>query len=130
MSNTSEPPSRDLAVAWAAIALLLCAWAARLPNEPLERPRCDGPCQTGLEAPARLLFGEPLELNRVSAADLEVLPGLGPARAAAIVAERERRAFERVDDLRAVPGIGPRTVAGLAGWVTVEAPRAMPAPDG
>jgi len=131
MSNEAEARSRDLAVIWAAIVVLLCGWGIRLENHPPEPWRCDGVCDTAsLDAPARLLFGEPLDLNRASAADLEVLPGIGPARAAAIVAERERGDFESVNDLRAVPGIGPRTVAGLAGWVAVRSPRAMPAPDG
>jgi competence ComEA-like helix-hairpin-helix protein len=131
MFDEAEARSRDLAVVWAAIALLLCGWGLRLLSDPPTPSRCDGPCDTsGLDAPARLLFGEPLDLNRASAADLEVLPGIGPARAGAIVAERERRAFESVDDLRAVSGVGPRTVAGLAGWVTVRAVRAMPAPGG
>jgi competence ComEA-like helix-hairpin-helix protein len=131
MSHARESHSRDLAVVWAAILLLVAGWALRLPREPVERTRCERPCDIrDLEAPARLLFGEPLDLNRASAADLDVLPGIGPARAAAIVAERERRPFGTVDDLRAVPGIGPRTVAGLTGWVTVGTPRAIRGPDG
>ena len=67
-----------------------------------------------------------MDLNRASAESLDVLPGIGPARAAAITSERARRPFRRVEDLRAVHGIGPRTIAGLEGWVTV----ASVPPDG
>ena len=73
-----------------------------------------------LRGPARLLFGETLDLNHADAAALEVLPHIGPGRAAAIVAARQHRHFTSVNDLARVPGIGPRTVAGLAGWASVE----------
>ncbi len=82
---------------------------------------CDA-AQIGLpsvRAPVRLLFGEGLDLNRASAHSLEVLPGIGPRRAAAIVTERRVGRFESVEGLQRVPGIGPRTVARLAGWVVV-----------
>lgn len=68
---------------------------------------------------AGLLFGAPLDLNRASADGLEALPGIGPARAAAIVAERSRRPFERVSDLQRVHGIGPRSVQAIDGLVRV-----------
>ncbi|GIU88433.1 MAG: hypothetical protein KatS3mg009_2948 [Acidimicrobiia bacterium] len=62
----------------------------------------------------------PLNLNTATAAQLEELPGIGPALAAAIVAERERRGgFARVEDLRAVRGIGEQRFADLRGLVTV-----------
>lgn len=73
-----------------------------------------------LRGPVRLLFGQRLDLNRASARTLEVLPGIGPRRAAAIVDARSKRLFERVSDLRRISGIGPRTIAGLAGRVQVE----------
>ncbi len=72
-----------------------------------------------LRGPVRLLFGQTLDLNRASARSLEVLPGIGPRRAAAIVLERQTRRFDSVEGLSRVPGIGPRTVARLAGWVAV-----------
>ena len=72
-----------------------------------------------VRGPAQLLFGRRLDLNRADAASLQVLPNVGPSRAAAIVAERSRRPFRDVADLTRVRGIGPRTVAGLADWVEV-----------
>ena len=73
-----------------------------------------------LRGPARLLFGLRLDPNRASAKSLEALPGIGPRRAAAIVAARSRGPFRSLSELQRVPGIGPRTVEGLAGWAEVE----------
>ena len=50
----------------------------------------------------------PIDLNRATSIELERLPGVGPAVAAGIVAERERSGpFVSVDDLLRVRGIGP-----------------------
>jgi competence protein ComEA len=68
-----------------------------------------------LRGPARLLFGMQLDLNREDARALEALPGIGAARAGAIVRERERRPFRGLDDLERVRGIGPATRRALAG---------------
>ena len=55
-----------------------------------------------------------VNVNTASTADLESLPGIGPSKAAAIVAYRtENGAFGSVDALQAVPGIGPKTVESL-----------------
>lgn len=62
----------------------------------------------------------PIDVNRATAEQLDALPGVGPATAAAIVAERERNGpFGSVDDLERVPGIGPAKLAALRDLVTV-----------
>ena len=62
----------------------------------------------------------PVDLNTATAADLETLPGVGPATAAAIVDDRTRNGpFASVDDLDRVPGIGPAKLAALRDQVTV-----------
>lgn len=61
----------------------------------------------------------PLDLNSATAAELEALPGVGPATAAAIVDDRDRNGpFASVDDLDRVPGIGPAKLAALRELVT------------
>ncbi|MCP4039183.1 MAG: hypothetical protein GY944_14420 [bacterium] len=70
-----------------------------------------------LRGPARLLFGLALDLNRADARTLEVLPRIGPTRAAAIVRARSQARFTSPADLQRVSGIGPRTVEGLVGQV-------------
>lgn len=62
----------------------------------------------------------PVDVNRAGAAELEALPGVGPATAAAIVDDRERNGpFASVDDLDRVSGIGPAKLAALRDLVTV-----------
>ncbi len=62
----------------------------------------------------------PIDVNRATAAQLEILPGVGPATAAAIVDDRERNGpFASVDDLDRVPGIGPAKLAAIRELVTV-----------
>jgi len=61
---------------------------------------------------ARAALGLPRALNSASAEVLERVPGIGPMRASAIVAERERGgAFASLEALsQRVPGIGPKTI--------------------
>ncbi len=74
-------------------------------------PDADAP---SLRGPARLLYGLPLDPNRADRNTLEVLPGIGPSRAEAILRERARAPFAREDDLLRVPGIGPVTLSRIA----------------
>ncbi|MBM4396315.1 MAG: helix-hairpin-helix domain-containing protein [Deltaproteobacteria bacterium] len=69
-------------------------------------------------AAARLAAGPPPERPRVavnlaSEEELCSLPGIGPKRAAQIVAARERRPFRSAADLRRIRGIGPKGVRRL-----------------
>jgi competence protein ComEA len=74
----------------------------------------------GVDAPGVTATSGPVDLNRATVAELDGLPGVGPATAAAIVEHRERAGpFASVDDLEDVPGIGPAKLAALAGLVTV-----------
>jgi len=60
-----------------------------------------------------------IDINRADARQLEELPGVGPAIAARIVAERRKQMFFSVDDLERVRGVGPATVERLRSLVTV-----------
>jgi competence protein ComEA len=68
--------------------------------------------------------GGPIDLNRATAPDLELLPGIGPSLAQRIVAKREERggAFASVEELRDVRGIGERMLARIRPWLRVGAP--------
>lgn len=62
----------------------------------------------------------PIDLNRATQAELESLPGIGPATAAAIVAYRdEAGGFAQVADLLAVRGIGEAKLAAIEDLVVV-----------
>ena len=61
-----------------------------------------------------------VDLNSASVADLESLPGIGKARARAILAyRRSHGSFAVVSDLGRVPGLGQSLVARLTPLVTV-----------
>lgn len=67
-----------------------------------------------------------VDLNRAGADELDLLPGIGPAKARRIVADRQATGpFRRVDDLARVPGITAAMVEELRDLVTVH-----PAPEG
>ena len=62
----------------------------------------------------------PVDLNRATVDDLDALPGVGPATAAAIVAYRDEHGpFSSVDGLLAVRGIGSAKLDALRSLVTV-----------
>ncbi|HWV77832.1 MAG TPA: ComEA family DNA-binding protein [Isoptericola sp.] len=64
--------------------------------------------------------GGAVSLNSATAADLEVLPGIGPALAGRIVAWREENGpFTSVDELDEVSGIGPSVLAQVRDLVTL-----------
>jgi competence ComEA-like helix-hairpin-helix protein len=71
-----------------------------------------------LPGPQRLIYGVGLDVNRDPAADLELLPGIGPAKASAIVESRARDGpFGSVEELARVKGIGEKTVERIRPWV-------------
>ncbi|MEX2181266.1 MAG: helix-hairpin-helix domain-containing protein [Gemmatimonadaceae bacterium] len=71
----------------------------------------------------------PVDVNTADVAELDRLPGIGPALAARIVADREQAGpFASVESLQRVKGIGPALAARLAPHVTFSgAPRPSPA---
>ena len=79
---------------------------------------------------APLLGGQPavaadgrIDLNAADEKTLESIPGIGPAKAAAIIEYRTRTGgFRTVQELDAVRGIGPGILAKIAPHVTVSAP--------
>jgi competence protein ComEA len=60
-----------------------------------------------------------VDLNTANEAQLDALPGIGPATAAKIVADRTANGpYRTVDDLLRVPGIGPAKLQALKPLVT------------
>ena len=96
------------------------------PQDP-GRARSDGTASKVQDAsdgtdPIWVLATEPLlvNINTADAAELEKLPGIGPAKAAAILAYRQAHGpFRKAEDLMQVPGIKEATFAKLAAYVTV-----------
>ena len=63
-----------------------------------------------------------VNIQTATAEELQLLPGIGPAKADAIVRHRERRAFRRIEDLMRVRGIGRATFRRLRAMLSVEGP--------
>jgi hypothetical protein len=102
------------------IAGLLLARAAWDEGRPAPVP----PRRAPDSGAARLLYGERLDPNREPAEVLALLPGLGPVRAAALVAARPLCSLADVDR---VPGVGPATLRQLATRLALpRSPRGCP----
>ncbi len=61
-----------------------------------------------------------VDLNTATAAQLQTLPGIGAAKAEAILSyRRENGSFRSAEELKKVSGIGDATYAGLEAYITV-----------
>ena len=99
----------------AAAVLLLAAAAAMVPV--LSRAAAPNRPESAVSV------ADPINVNEASAAELSLLPGVGPSLAAAIVADRDSRGpFRRPQDIDRVRGIGPAILARILPYVTVGAP--------
>lgn len=66
------------------------------------------------------LAAEKINLNDANAEQLQMLDGVGPATASAIIEYRETNGgFESVEDLKSVRGIGDKKLQSLSDDVTI-----------
>jgi len=66
----------------------------------------------------------PINLNAATVADLEKLPGVGPATAARIIEYRQKSGgFKKVEELMNVKGIGEKSFLKLKTLVAVVPPK-------
>lgn len=71
-----------------------------------------------------------VDLNTATLEDLDRLPGIGPAKAGAILETRRRLGgFQSIEQLTEVHGIGPATVEKLRPYVRVTPPAATADPS-
>lgn len=82
--------------------------------------------------PVPKVLGEPLDLNRATAEELEILPGIGPSLAERIVHYRQNTGgFKKVEELLKVPGIGPKKLAGMKSKIEIDVSEGVsPSPAG
>jgi competence protein ComEA len=99
-------------ISWLSLALLIALLFV------LVRPHGARELPQDLTSENRLALGLAIDVNVATASELETIPGIGPTRAAAIVADRERSGpFAEVEALERVPGIGPATVDAIRPYV-------------
>lgn len=98
---------RSSTIVCALLGALLCSGVARVHADEA--------------ASAAAISGNIIKLNSASEAELERLPGIGPARARAIVALRTRLTrFTHVEQLLRVKGIGRATFRKLRPLVAID----------
>lgn len=62
-----------------------------------------------------------VNINSATQSELEMLQGIGPAKARAIIEYREQNgSFNSINDLRKVKGIGSSTIKQLGNSITVD----------
>ena len=85
------------------------------------RPAIAGSVQSRDQATAAAPQPQPLiNLNTANAAELEKLPGVGPAMAARILEYRQKNgSFKKIEELMNVKGIGEKTFLKLKPLITV-----------
>ena len=63
----------------------------------------------------------PIDINKATQEELEILPGIGPAKAKDIIAYRQMVGrFSSIEDLLGVSGIGPATLESLRDHIICE----------
>jgi comEA protein len=91
-----------------ALAALLCNTALAAANEPAGR--AGGGAIVGV-----------VNVNSATAEELSLLPGVGPAKAQAILEYRkEHGAFKRVEDLSEVKGIGDKALESMRPHIALD----------
>jgi comEA protein len=68
---------------------------------------------------AKTLEGQ-VNINTASAAELELLPGIGPAIAQRIVDYRKEHPFKERNQIMRVKGVGQKTFAKIKDYLTLE----------
>ena len=74
---------------------------------------------SGRSSSGKPLPRSPININRASARDLQLIPGIGPAMAQRIIERRQLRPFTSAEDLLDVKGIGEKTLEKIRPYISV-----------
>lgn len=96
------------------LAVALCALHA---GQAMAAGGGAGPSEQG---PPSVEQDKRININEAGPDVLVQLPGIGPSRAQAIIAEREKRRFRRIEDIIRVPGIGRKTFGRIRYSIRVQ----------
>jgi competence protein ComEA len=92
----------------------------RQPQKPPPAPAGAAKKQKGVSKKEANLQGKRINVNRASAAELQLLPWVGKATAERIIEERQKAPFKSVEDLRRVSGIGLQKIKVLRPYVALQ----------
>lgn len=95
------------------VATLLGSSSIALASEP-------APASTSAQQESGKTLEGKININTASAAELELLPGVGPATAARIIDYREARPFKERNQIMRIKGIGQKTFAKIKDYLIVE----------
>jgi len=117
---------------WLGSAIATAAPATRPAPAPAPTRTATARTAPADEPPTRTTKRAPtgrLNLNTAGEAQLQLLPGVGPAKADRIVAWRKKNGgFKRVADLRKVKGFGYKTLKKLEPWLDVKGDTTLAVP--
>ncbi|WP_186438342.1 ComEA family DNA-binding protein [Cohnella terricola] len=124
VERLSEPVKREQAADTDRKPDLLAAASGNEPSAPETEPaESVGPSTEVIKdppVPSADSSGSLIDLNRATQSELETLPGIGPSKAKAIIAYREKiNGFRQIDQLRDVKGIGPKVYERISGLVRI-----------
>ena len=91
---------------WVAVAILAMSAGAALAGKPVMKKELSGV----------------VNLNTASAAQLDLLPGIGEKAARRIIEHRSKTPFGKIDDLRKVKGFGAKKMEKLKRFLTTSGP--------
>lgn len=98
----------------ASLAMLVMATSAWAQASPIVPPVSGAVDKAGV-----------LNLNNATEDQLELLPGIGPQKAKAIVEHRHAHPFHKTDELMKVKGIGRKTFGRLRPYLTLVGPSTL-----
>jgi competence protein ComEA len=103
-----------------AASVVLAAGTGVLAQEQKTSPKPPAPAAAPATAAA------PVNLNTATAADLQKLPGIGPAMATRILEYRQKNGgFKKIEELMNVQGIGEKSFLKLKALVSIAPPKTI-----